>query len=234
MAIAGGVAVIVVIALAVALTSGSSTPPLTNVPAVGTLTNALPGASTVNALFKGIPQSGTTLGASSAPVTMEEFIDPQCPYCQEFETQVLPSLVQDYVRSGKLRIQMEPWAFIGPASVTGQAAELAAAKQNHVFNFAEVLYDNQGTENTGWLDTSMIEAAAASIPGLKVKTLLSDSGSSAVKAAQQTVDNLAIARKITGTPTLFVGKTGTSGTEVQMSSATDGAAVVAAIKAAGG
>ena len=46
----------------------------------------LPRASDVNTLFKGIPQSGTTLGRSTAPVTMDEFIDPQCPYCQEFET----------------------------------------------------------------------------------------------------------------------------------------------------
>jgi protein-disulfide isomerase len=233
--IGAGIAVVVIavgIGIAVALSGGSSSPPLKDVPAVGSIADGLPGSAAVESMFKGIPQAGTMLGDPSAPVTMEEFIDPQCPYCQEFETQVLPSLVKDYVRAGKLKIEMQPWAFIGPDSVTGQAAELAAAKQNRVFNFAEVLYDNQRTENTGWLNTSMIEAAAASVPGLKVKTLLSERSSSAVKAEQQTVDNLALARNITGTPTLFVGKTGTSGTEVQMSSATDGAAVVAAIKAA--
>jgi protein-disulfide isomerase len=229
------VVVVVAVVLGIALSSGgSSTPNLSNVPAVGTLTGALPGATQVDALFKGIPQTGTTLGSPRAPVTMEEFIDPQCPYCQEFETQVLPTLVQNYVRAGKLRIQMEPWAFIGPDSITGQAAELAAAKQNRVFNYAEILYDNQRTENTGWLNTNMVTAAAASIPGLQVQRLLSERNSSAVKAAQQAVDSLATARNITGTPTIFVGRTGTSGSEVQMSSATDGAAVEAAIKNAGG
>jgi protein-disulfide isomerase len=230
------VAIIVAVVLGIALSSGSSTPSAADAPAVGSLTNSLtlPGASQVDAMFKGIPQSGTTLGSSKAPVTMEEFIDPQCPYCQEFETQVLPTLVQNYVRAGKLRIQMEPWAFIGPDSVTGQAAELAAANQNRVFNFAEILYDNQRTENTGWLNTNMITAAAASIPGLQVHRLLSERGSSAVKAAQSRVDALATQRNITGTPTIFVGKTGTSGSEVAMTSATDGAAVEAAIKNAGG
>ena len=96
------------------------------------------------------------LGNPSAPVTIQEFVDPQCPYCQEFETQVLPSLVNDYVRTGKVKIQMEPWAFIGPDSIVGQAAELAAAQQNKIFNFAEVLYDNQREENTGWITTSML------------------------------------------------------------------------------
>ena len=103
---------------------------------------------------------------------MTEFIDPQCPYCREFETQVLPSIVKNYVRTGKLRIQMEPWAFIGPDSLRGQAAELAAAQQNRAFNYAELLYDNQGVENTGWLNDTMVAAAAGSIPGLRVHALL--------------------------------------------------------------
>src|SRR5580704_7722900 len=220
----GVAAVVVAIAVAAGLAlalSGGSSPSLKNVASVGSLANGLPGASAVDSMFTGIPQSGTILGSPSAPVTMEEFIDPQCPYCQMFETQVLPSLVKDYVRSGKVKIEMQPWAFIGPDSVRGQAAELAAARQNRIFNYAELLYDNQRTENTGWLNDSMVAAVAESIPGLRVHQLLSDRGSSSVKAAQQKVDALANTLKVTGTPTLFVGKSGTQGAEVQMSSATD-------------
>jgi len=231
-----GVAVIAVaaaIAVAVALSGGSSNS-LTNVPLVGSLANGLPGAASVNALFKGIPQSGTTLGRASAPVTMQEFIDPQCPYCQKFETLVLPALVRTYLRPGWLKIEMQPWAFIGPDSVTGQAAELAAASQNKVFNYAELLYDNQRTENTGWLNDSMGAPVAESIPGLPVHQLLNTRNSAAVQAAQQKVDNLANLRKVTGTPTLFVGRSGTQGSQVQLASSTDEASVVAAIKAAGG
>src|SRR5580704_13023835 len=215
----GAVVVVVIVAIgigvAVAMNGGSSSS-LTGVPTVGTLTNALPGSAAVNAMFKGIPQSGTTLGSPSAPVTMEEFIDPQCPYCQQFETLVLPSLVKDYVRSGRVKIEMQPWAFIGPDSVTGQAAELAAAQQNKVFNYAELLYDNQREENTGWLNASMVAAVAESIPGLRVHQLLSQRSSSTVKAAQSKVDALAITLKISGTPTLFVGKSGIQGTEVAL------------------
>jgi protein-disulfide isomerase len=234
--IGAGVAAVVIaigVGLAVALSGGSS-PSLSTVPAVGAIAGGLPGASAVEQMFRGIPQTGTTLGSPSAPVTMEEFIDPQCPYCQEFETQVMPTLVKDYVRTGKVKVLMQPWAFIGPDSVTGQAAELAASLQNRIFNYAMLLYDNQRTENTGWLNDTMVTAVAASIPGLQVHKLLNDRGSSVVKAAQARVDALANQRKVTGTPTLFVGKSGTQGSEVQMASATDGAAVVAAIKAAGG
>jgi protein-disulfide isomerase len=231
---AGAVVVVAAVAISLAVALGGSSNSLKNVPAVGSLAAGLPGASQVEAMFKGIPQNGTTLGRPSAPVTMEEFIDPQCPYCREFETQVLPSLVKDYVRTGLIKIEMQPWAFIGPDSVTGQAAELAAAQQNRIFNYAEHLYDNQLTENTGWLNSAMIARVAESIPGLQVHVLLNAQGSSAVKSAQQAVDNLATKLKVTGTPTLFVGKSGTQGAQVQMASATDAASVVAAIKAAGG
>jgi protein-disulfide isomerase len=231
---AAAVALAVVVAIVVAaVVSGGSSNSLSNVPAVGSLVNALPGAADVNALFRGIPQAGTTLGSTSAPVTLEEFIDPQCPYCREFETQVLPSLIARYVRTGRVKIEMQPWAFIGPDSVTGQAAELAAAQQNRIFNFAELLYFNQGVENTGWLNTSIIASTARSIPGLRVHTLLNARSSPGVKAAQQTVDNLANTLKVSGTPTLFVGKSGTQGAEVHMASATDEASVIAAINAAG-
>jgi len=226
------VAIAVAVVLGVVLGGGSSHP--ANVASVGSLVNALPGAADVQALFKGIPQHGTTLGSASAPVTLVEFIDLQCPFCQEFETQTLPDIVAKYVRADKLDIVMHPWAFIGPDSVRGQAAVLAAAEQNKAFNLAEVLYDNQGTENTGWLNQSIVESAAASVPGLKVHELLNAMSSSAVRAGAQQVAQLVKTYGVTETPTIFVGKAGTRGTFVNMKSPTDEKTLTRAIEAAGG
>jgi protein-disulfide isomerase len=225
------VAVAVAVVLAVVLTRGSSTS-ASNLPAVGSIANGLPGAASANALFKGIPQEGLTLGRASAPVTMVEYIDPQCPYCQQFESQVLPDLVKKYVRSGKLRVVMRPWAFIGPDSDRGQAAILAAARQGKAFDYAELLYYNQGPENTGWLDDGMVGQVAAGIPGLDVKQLLADRSSAAVESAAKTVDQQATADGVSGTPTLLVGKSGTNGRPVALSSPTDEASVVSAIDVA--
>ena len=86
----------------------------------------------------------------------------------------MPELIRRYVRTGKVKVEARPIAFIGPDSQRGRAAALAAAKQNRLFNFSQLLYFNQGTENTGWLNDAMIKAAAASIPGLDVPRLLSD------------------------------------------------------------
>jgi len=211
MAGAGGVAVIVVIVvLAIVLSGGGGNSGIPkNVQTFGSLASGLPGASDVQTMFKGIPQKGLDLGSPFAPVQMVIFIDLQCPICQQFETAVTPTIVSKYVRTGKLRIHVEPWAFIGPDSFRGQNAMFAAAKQNKAFNFAQVLYDNQGKENTGWLNDSMIYQIAVSIPGLNVPKLLSDRKASEIKKQASDVAALAVVDHVSGTPTVFIGKNGT-------------------------
>ena len=141
-------------------------------------------------------------------MTVVEYVDLQCPFCQEFETKAMPTLLSRYVRSGKVKIEARPIAFIGPDSERGRAGALAAAEQNRLFNYMQLLYLNQGTENTGWLDDAMATAAAASIPGLDVNAWSSARGSSAVTDQERQFDNEGNADNVTETPTVLVGKTG--------------------------
>jgi protein-disulfide isomerase len=71
----------------VAFSSGSSK---ADVPARGSLVNALPGAADAQQLLKGIPQRGNVLGSQSAPVALVEYVDLQCPFCQQFELRQCP------------------------------------------------------------------------------------------------------------------------------------------------
>lgn len=219
----------VAVTLGVVLSSGS---PKAAVPARGSLTNALPGAAEVQQLLQGIPQHGNVLGSGSAPVTLVEYVDLQCPYCQQFDTQAMPSLIANYVRTGKVKIEARLLAFIGPDSQSGRAAALAAGEQNELFNLAQILYLNQGSENTGWLNDQMIVSAAASIPGLDVSRLLADSKSDAVKAQAGTYDQQAAGDSVQVTPTIFVGKSGGGLRPVTLTSPTDGQSVASAINAA--
>jgi len=233
--IGGGVvaAIIVVVVLAIALSGGKSGSGIpSGTPTIGNLTDALPGAADVASQYKGIPQTATTLGWPFAPVTMTEYIDLQCPVCREFETTVMPDILTKYVRTKKVKVVVKPWAFIGPDSFKGQAAMFAAAAQNKAFNFAQVLYDNQGTENTGWLTDKMLAQIAASVPGLNVPKLFADRNGSAVKHQAAGVDADAQANHVNATPTLFVGKSGTNGTQVNMANGGDEPALVQALDAA--
>jgi protein-disulfide isomerase len=206
-----GAAVVVLaavgIGIAVVLSRGGSGIPK-DIPTYGSLANGLPGAADVQTMFGGIPQKGLVLGKPSAPVRMVIYIDLQCPLCQEFETATWPTLVDEYVRPGKVQVEVKPWSFFGPDSARGQAAMFAAAKQNKAFNFAQILYLNQGTENTGWLSDGMVVQAAESIPGLNVPKVLSERKSGTVSAEVAAVAAAAQANKVNGTPTVFVGKTG--------------------------
>jgi len=235
--IVAAAAVVVLIAFGVGVgiaLAGGSGSSIGNVPARGSLTGKLvvSQAEAVHKLFAGIPQRGNVLGKTSAPVTLIEYIDLQCPFCDAFELTVLPDLVSNYVRAGKLKIEAVPLAFIGSDSQRGRLAAIAAAKQDRMFDFMELLYANQKAENTGWLSDDMVARTASSIPGLNVPRLLAQRDSSSASSAATAFDHSAQAAAVHQTPTVFVGKSGAALKQVALKSPTDKASVVAAIEAA--
>jgi protein-disulfide isomerase len=234
--IAGGVIILVIVAivLGVLLTrnnnsvttgdgayDGPKVGLATGTPTVGssTKTNTIGGparqAAEVAALLKGIPQDHFALGKPDAPVTLTEYIDLQCPVCDTFETQEFGPLVDKYVRDGKLRIVIQPWSILDKNvgeydSTRGQKATIAAAAQNKAFNFAQVLYENQGPEGSGWMNDGAISNIAASVDGLKPYQLAKDANSSETQSVIKEISDFAASHpsEMTGTPTLYVYKTG--------------------------
>jgi len=219
LAIGGGVALAIVIAivLGVVLSGGSgggggvvSSSDLQGLPATGSQSwaGSLAGAPDANGLFKGIPQNDQVLGNPKAPIEMLMFVDVQCPVCQSYEVTNLPTVVQRYIRTGKVQMQLKPWAFIGGAgsqSFSGRLGVIAAAKQNKGYEYAKVLYDNQGAEESGWLTGREMAVIAASVNGLDLAQWRDDVNSSAVQATAKDVDTLAAQKNVQGTPTILVG-----------------------------
>jgi protein-disulfide isomerase len=230
---AGIVAVVVLaIVLAVVFTGGSKGASTSDFPPVGTLKDALPGAAEIDTELAGVPQSGMSLGKKDAPVTLTEYVDLQCPICREFEAAVMPDLIKNYVKPGKVRVETRVLKFIGPDSGKARNAMLAAAEQNKAYNFALLLYANQGTENTGWVTDNMLGQIASSVPGLRVPQFFADKGRSSVTGQGSTFDKQGETDRVPGTPTLFVGKTGTKGKVVNITSADDYQSLADAIDAA--
>jgi protein-disulfide isomerase len=189
----------------------------------------LPDTADVQQLLAGIPQNGNVLGKPTAPVTVIQYVDLQCPFCRQFETEAMPTILSDYVRKGKAKIESRIIAFIGPDSQTGREAALAAGKQNKLFNFTQLMYDNQGTENTGWLNDDVIKSAAASIPGLDANKLQSDRSSASVKSQMDAFDAQAQKAGVNSTPTIYVVHNGAKPQLVKLTSPGDPSALEAAI-----
>ena len=185
LAIVGGVILVVIIAvvLAIVLTNNSSggttdgtndsTPvglPSGTAATGNAATSLLQNATFVDKTLKGIPQNGLVLGNPNAPVTLTEYIDLQCPVCADFVTTQLPTLVQKYVRPGKLKIKMQPWNILdandgGDDSLRGQKFTIGASDQNKAFNFADVLYWNQGPRAPAGSTTRWRRASRRASPG---------------------------------------------------------------------
>lgn len=164
------------------------------------------GAPETNALFDGIPQSGTALGRPDAPVTLAEYADLQCPYCAAWTQTALPELVQDYVRTGRLRIEFRGLAFLGPESELGLTAALAAGRQGRLWHVVDLLYRNQGAENSGWLTEHTLRRVGVSVPGLDTSRMLDERPQ--VDDEKEAAQAAATAAGITGTPSFEVGPTG--------------------------
>jgi protein-disulfide isomerase len=172
-------------------------------------TSAAPvGSQRVAAMLRGVPQKGTVLGSAQAPVTLVEFADPQCPYCADWARAALPVLVRDYVRTGKVQIVYSGMHFVGPDSETALRTALAAAAQGRFWNVLELLYENQGTENTGWVTDSLLRSIGDAVPGLSTSRMLDERQSRAVERLLAQGDALAQQAGVNSTPTFAVGRTG--------------------------
>jgi len=171
-------------------------------------------AGAIQEQLGGVPQKGNMLGRSNAPITIVEYGDLQCPVCATFSNTIMPGVVQDYIRTGKARLQFRNFAFIGEDSNKLAQAALAAGLQNKQFDFNELVYANQGQENSGYATDDYIRKIFASIPGLDVEKAMKDMQSQAI--ADQLGQDLQLAQTegISATPTIFVGRSGQTPTPV--------------------
>lgn len=167
--------------------------------------SSIQGAADTAAMLKGIPQDGITLGKASAPATIVEFADPQCPYCKEYTLNEMPKVIQDYVRTGKAKMELRYLTFIGPDSVKAASVLQATAAQNRFWDASDVFYRNQGEENSGYVTddflTGVLDAAGAD----SAKAIAGAGGSSAALGEAKT---LASRYAVDSTPTILVGPTG--------------------------
>jgi protein-disulfide isomerase len=205
LAVLGAAAVVVVAAIVI---SGGGGGNANSRPAAAQkATGAIPGQKESGEMLAGIPQSGIYLGNANAPVQLIEFADLQCPICREYSLQSLPQLVQDYVRTGKVRMELRTLSFLGPDSVTAARAAAGAAEQNKLWNFADVLYYNQGQENSDYVTPSFVSRIykASGVDAAKANALAASGASKEPLAAANT---LASRYGVDETPTILVGKRG--------------------------
>jgi protein-disulfide isomerase len=225
----GGAVAVVVVAIIVVLviTSGGKSKPV-----LAHTKTADAEVAQVESLLSGTTQKANVLGSATAPVTLQYFGDLECPVCHDFTLGALPTIINKWVKTGKLRIEYRSLSTAtGNAEHSGaepegtfdkqQVAALAAGKQNKAWNYIELFYHEQQEEGSGYVTESFIQNVAQQIPGLNLATWSADRGDQTF-AAQLAADNQeANNQNFTGTPSFLIGKTGGTLKKYEYSSLTD-------------
>jgi protein-disulfide isomerase len=164
------------------------------------------GIAATASLLGGIPQHGNVLGSPTAPVRLVEYADLQCPYCARFATDVLPTIVQKYVRTGKVQLVLHGLAFIGQDSVTALRTATAAASEGRMWNVAELLFANQGPENA-WVNDELLRSIVTAA-GANADRVFAARDSAAVSAQIEGWADAAHTAGVHGTPSFYIGRRG--------------------------
>ena len=83
-------------------------------------------------------------GDANAPVAIIEYSDFQCPYCRKFYEDTLPTLIKEYVDTGKAKLVYRhfPLEFHPAALVSAQASE-CAAEQGKFWEMHDAIFTEQ-------------------------------------------------------------------------------------------
>lgn len=144
------------------------------------------------------------LGNKNAKVTIVEYADFRCPFCERFFTQAEMPIISDYVNQGKANLVFRNYAFLGQQSIWASEASECASEQGKFWQYHDWLYKNQAPESDlNYYSKSNLIKYAGQV-GLNTGQFASCLNSD--KYAKKVSDSLNEGKNagVTGTPTVFI------------------------------
>lgn len=151
------------------------------------------------------------IGDANAPVTMAVFYDYQCPFCKQFDENVMPELYTNYVQTGKLKVVFKGFEFLGNDSIAGDEFgravwELYPESFYDWYKAMAAAQDQEGDQGFGNQSTivAMTKSKVPAINTDKVVALIAknkDAYDAAISATRTEAQGLGV----TGTPSIIVG-----------------------------
>jgi protein-disulfide isomerase len=175
---------------------------------------AAPG-SPGTALLAGIPQSGTVLGRPGASVTLLIYEDLGCPHCRDLMRGAFPTVVREFVRPGRVRVDFRGLGVVTPWSRPALLYALAAGRQDRLWHVAELYYENQERIDRLVTDAA-VRRLVRGVRGLDGARMVRDAKSPAVRRQADALLAEAQQRGVPGTPWLFVQRRGEPPVPVQV------------------
>lgn len=143
------------------------------------------------------------LGDSSAKVTIVEFADFQCPFCDRLQKDSFPSIKKDYIDTGKVQYYYRNYAFLGQESTWAAEAASCANEQGKFWEYHDYLFNHQGQENGGTFSKDNLKKFAADL-GLDSGKFNNCLDTDKYKSAVEQDTSQGQQAGVNGTPALFV------------------------------
>ncbi len=143
------------------------------------------------------------LGNPSAPITIVEFGDYQCERCYQWYHETKPTIVRDYIDTGKANLVFVDLAFLGKDSIPASMASYCAEDQGMYWEYHDILYNMQESVDGGWANSERLKAFAFSLDlDMELFESCLDSG----KYSKRVQYNIQQAREngVKGTPGFFI------------------------------
>ncbi len=137
-------------------------------------------------------------GQKDAPVTIVEYSDFQCPFCQSFFENAYKKIITDYVDTGKAKIIFKqfPLYFHQNAQKAAEASE-CAGEQGKFWEYHDLLFSTKQLDAT----TLKKDAVTLGLDADKFNTCL-DSGKYAQKIRDDTAEGQS--KGVSGTPSFLI------------------------------
>jgi len=150
-----------------------------------------------------VENGSPVLGNPDAPITLVEFGDYQCHYCNVFFENTEEEIIKKYVETGKVKMIFKDYNIIGKDSVKASQGAHCAKEQNLFWEYHDILYSNWTGENNGWASGTNLANYAQDI-GLEMNQWTDCMTQQKYSKTILTSNEDAKKLQLTGTPAFFV------------------------------
>ena len=160
-------------------------------------------ASAAEALLSLLPAAPPMEGSDDAPVTIIEFTDFTCPYCNKFATETLPQIEENYIDTGKAKLYFLPFPVHGEGAYRAAEAAFCAQEQGLFWDFQRLLIAQYKVRGSTVLTPAWLATIASATGADHDQFMDSLTAGTYAHAVQETValgENLGV----DGTPTFFI------------------------------
>jgi len=150
-----------------------------------------------------LSKASPVLGSPSAPVTIIEFGDYQCPKCDAWFKNEEPTIKANYIDTNKAKLYFVDFPFLGADSPVAAQAAYCAGDQGKYWEYHDYLYSNQGAIQSGWASANNLKSYAT-ILGLDASKFSSCLDSSKYADSVAHNKDIGSSEGIQGTPAFFI------------------------------